>query len=191
MEIRAGEGFQVLQVRFLPGKGTIAGCGLTAEGKGAVRIFDLASGKQVFQIENPEPVIHMDFDRSGRYLILTGMSQIKVWDMVENQAVSIFPKDSAGIERGFFHGGPLSSFSPTPFRYMTGRTEKRQPVWRPWAPTGPVKAKKINDNLFAWVSREGLHTCEFPRRKKGIHSLSIPRGYTLSIWRLTGNGDCY
>ena len=36
--INAGEGFQVLQVRFQLGKGTIAGGGVTAEGQGAVRI---------------------------------------------------------------------------------------------------------------------------------------------------------
>ncbi|MBI4766565.1 MAG: hypothetical protein HY787_18525 [Deltaproteobacteria bacterium] len=162
MEIRAGEGFQVLQVRFQPGKEAIAGGGLTAEGKGAVRIFDLSSGKQVGQIENPEPVLTMDFDRSGRYLVLTGRSQIKVWDIVENQAVSIFPRDSAESRGVFFPEDRYILQTDTLSLYDW---KNRKKMAGPEVP-GPVKAKKIHDNLCAWVSGEGLHTWHSPEGKK-------------------------
>jgi WD40 repeat protein len=166
LEIRAGEGFQVLQVRFQPGKGVIAGCGLTAEGKGAVRLFDLASGKQVLQMENTEPVITMDFDRSGRYLILTGMSQIKVWDGVENQAVSIFPRDSAESHGVFFMEDRFVLQTDTLSLYDWKNRKKGVGPESPGAPPGPIKAKKIHDNLCAWVSREGLQTWHSPEGKR-------------------------
>ena len=177
LEIKAGEGFQVLQVRFQPGKGTIAGCGLTAEGKGAVRLFDLASGKQVRQIENPEPVMAMDFDRSGRYLVFTGRSQIKVWDGVENQAVSIFAKDSAE-SRGFFFMEDRYVLQTDTLSLYDWKNRKKivgQEV------PGPVKAKKINNNLCAWVSREGLHTWHSPEGKKEFIPFNTQGIYTFDL----------
>lgn len=166
LEIRAGEGFQVLQVRFQPGKETIAGGGLTAEGKGAVRIFDLASGKQVFQIENPEPVLMMDFDRTGRYLVYTGLSQIKVWDGVENQAVSIFARDSAESKGVFFMEDRTILQTDTLSLYDWKNRKKMAGPGTPNGLPGPVKAKKINNNLCAWVSGEGLNTWHSPEGKK-------------------------
>ena len=164
--INAGEGFQVLQVRFQLGKGTIAGGGVTAEGQGAVRIFEAASGKRVFQIENPEPVQYLDFDRSGRYLIVTGTSQIKVWDGVENQAVSIFPKDSAESRGVFFMEDRYVLQTDTLSTYDWKKRKKIAGPEAPGAPPGPVKAKKINDKLCAWISGQGLHTWHSPEGKR-------------------------
>ena len=162
LEIDAGEGFQVLQVRFMPGKETIAGCGLTADGKGSIRIFNVATGKQTFQIENQEPVIYMDFDQSGRYLVFTGMSSIKVWDLVENQAVSIFPRNSAGARGVFFLEDRYVLQSDTLSLYDWKSKKKAAGL----EDIGAADVKKINDNLYAWMSVNGLHTLRSPYGKR-------------------------
>jgi WD40 repeat protein len=159
--INAGEGFQALQLRFLPGKGRIAACGRTADGKGGVRIFDVAFGKQVFQIETQEPVLSMDFDASGRYLAFTGMSHIKVWDLLENQAVSILPRDSAGSRGLFFMEDRFILQSDTLSLYDWKSGKKAAGL----DAMGPADLKKINDNLSAWMSVNGLHTLRSPYGK--------------------------
>lgn len=166
LEIKAGEGFQVLQVRFQPGKEAVAGGGLTAEGKGVVRAFNLVSGKQIWQMENPEPVIKMDFDRSGRYLVLTGLSQIKVWDGLENQTVSVFARDSAESKGVFFMEDRYILQTDTLSLYDWKNRKKLAGPDTSGGLTAPVKAKKINDNLCAWVSQEGLQTWHSPEGKK-------------------------
>ena len=158
LEINAGEGFQVLQVRFLPGKGAIAGCGLTADGKGSIRIFNIATGKQTFQIDNQEPVIYMDFDQSGRYLVFTGMRSIKVWDLAENQAISIFPRNSAGARGVFFQEDRYVLQSDTLSLYDW----KSRKMAAALDDMGAVDLKKINDTLCAWMSVNGLHTLRSP-----------------------------
>jgi hypothetical protein len=160
--IDAGEGFQVRQVRFQPGKETIAGGGVTAEGRGAVRIFETASGKQVSQIENPEPVLYLDFDRSGRYLIVTGTSQIRVWDGVESQAVSIFPKDSAA-SRGVFFMEDRVVLQTDTLSYYDWKNRKK--IAGPEA-GGPLTVRKINESLCAWISGQGLQTLHSPEGKR-------------------------
>jgi WD40 repeat protein len=162
LEINTGPGFQVLQVRFIPAKEAIAGCGLTEDGKGSVRIFNVSTGKLIFQIENEEPVVYMDFDQIGRNLAFTGMSQIKVWDLAENKAVSIIPKNSAGARGVFFledryilQSDTLSLYDWKSGKQVTGLDN-----------TGAVDLKKINDNLYAWMSGNGLHTLRSPYGKR-------------------------
>ena len=162
LEINAGEGFQVLQVRFMPGKEAIAGCGLTADGKGSIRIFDVVTGKQTFQIDNQEPVIHMDFDQSGRYLVFTGMRSIQVWDLAENQAISTFPRNSAGARGVFFLGDRYVLQSDTLSLY-DWKSKKRAAGLDD---IGAVDVKKINDTLYAWMSVNGLHTLRSPYGKR-------------------------
>jgi len=77
--------------------------------------INVATGKQTFQIDHEEPVIYMDFDLSARYLVFTGMSQINVWDLAENRAVSIVPRNSARA-RGVFSWKTAMFFRRTPFR---------------------------------------------------------------------------
>jgi hypothetical protein len=162
LEIDAGDGFRVLQVRFMPGKENVAGCGLTADGKGSIRIFSIATGKQTFRIDDPEPVFYMDFDRSGRYLVFTGMQSIKVWDLAENQAVSIFPRNSAGARGLFFLEDRYVLQSDTLSLYDWKNRKKAA------APeeTGAVDLKKINNHLCAWISGNGLHTLRSPYGKR-------------------------
>lgn len=162
LEINAGGGFQVLQVRFVPGKGTIAGCGLTVDGKGSIRIFDIATGKQTFQIDNQEPVIYMDFDQSGRYLVFTGMRSIKVWDLAENEAISIFPRNSARARGVFFLEDRYVLQSDSLSLYDWKSRKKAAGL----DDIGAVDLKKINDNLCAWMSVNGLHTLRSPYGKR-------------------------
>ncbi|HTP65175.1 MAG TPA: hypothetical protein VMJ66_07275 [Geobacteraceae bacterium] len=159
--INIGEGFQALQIRFLSGKGRIAACGPTADGKGAIRIFEVVSGKEVFRIENQEPVLSMDFDQTGRYLCFTGMSHIKVWDRVENQAVSIFPKDSEG-SRGFFFMEDRFILQSDTLSLYDWKNRKRAAGLEG---IGPANVKKINDSLFAWISTQGFHILRSPYGK--------------------------
>lgn len=159
--VNIGEGFQALQIRFLPGNGAIAACGPTADGKGGVRIFDVTSGKQVFQVESQEPVLSMDFDQSGRYLTFTGTSHIEVWDRVENQAVSIFPKDSRGSKGLFFMEDRYILQSDTLSLYDWKSRKKAAALMG----MGPADVKKINGNLFAWISAQGFHILHSPYGK--------------------------
>jgi WD40 repeat protein len=162
LEIDAGPEFQILQVRFLPGKEIIAGCGLTADGKGSIRIFNVATGKQTFQIDNEEPVIYMDFDQSGRYLAGTGMSQIKVWDLAANQTVAIFPRNSAGARGVFFREDRYILQSDTLSLYDWKNRKQIAGLDN----VGVVDLKKINNNLCAWLSINGLHTVRSPYGKR-------------------------
>jgi WD40 repeat protein len=162
LEIDAGPEFQILQVRFLPGKETIAGCGLTPDGKGSIRIFNVSTGKQTFQIDHEEPVIYMDFDQSGRYLVFTGMGHIKVWDLAENQAVSTFPRNSAGARGVFFledryvlQTDNLSLYDWKNKKQAAGLDN-----------TGAVDLRKINNSLYAWISGNGLHMLRSPYGKR-------------------------
>jgi WD40 repeat protein len=158
LEIDAGEGFQVIQVRFIPGKRVIAGCGLTAEGKGSIRMFNVATGKQTFQIDHPEPVVYMDFDPSGRYLVFTGMRSIQVWDWAGNQAISSFPRNSAAARGVFFLDDRYVLQSDTLSLYDWKSQKKAAGL----DDVGTVDLKKINDTLCAWMSVNGLHTLRSP-----------------------------
>lgn len=162
LEINAGEGFHVSQVRFMPGKEIIAGCGMTADGKGSIRIFNSVTGKQTLRIDDQEPVIHMDFDQSGRHLVFTGMSNIKVWDLAKDQAVSIFPRNSAGARGVFFQEDRYVLQSDTLSLY-DWKSRKKAPGLED---IGSVDLKKINDNLSAWMSENGLHTLRSPYGKR-------------------------
>jgi hypothetical protein len=161
-EINAGPEFQVLQVRFLPGKENIAGCGFTSEGKGNVKIFNLVTGKQTSQIDNDEPVIYMDFDQSGRYLVFTAMKQIKVWDLVEHQAVSVFPRNSASARGVFFLEDRYVLQSDTLSLYDWKNNKQAAGLDN----MGVVDLKKINNNLCAWISGDGLHILRSPYGKR-------------------------
>jgi WD40 repeat protein len=162
LEIDAGPEFQVLQVRFVPGNKSIAGCGLTPDGKGSVRIFDVATGKQSFQIDNEEPVLSMDFDQGGRYLVFTGTSQIKVWDLEENKSVADFPGNSAGSRGVFFQEDRYVIQSDVLSLYDW--KNRRQAVGLDH--TGVVDLKKVNNSLYAWMSGTGLHTLRSPYGKR-------------------------
>lgn len=162
MQIAAGDGFQVLRVRFVPGTGAIAGCGQTADGAGSIRIFDLATGKQTRRIDQPEPVVFMDFDRSGRYLVFTALTTVKVWDMSENQAVSVVPRNSADAVGMFFlhdryvlQSAPVSLYDWKNKRKAAGLDD-----------LGAADVKKINSDLYAWLASNGLHTLRSPYGKR-------------------------
>jgi len=162
LEIDAGSEFQILQVRFLPGQETVAGCGLTPDGKGSVRIFNVTTGKQLFQIDNEEPVTSMDFDQSGRYVAGTGMSQIKVWELPENRAVAILPRNSAGARGVFFREDRYILQSDTLSLYDWKNRKQVAGLDN----AGGVDVKKINNHLFASLSRSGLHTLRSPYGKR-------------------------
>jgi len=168
---------RVLQVRFVPGKRTIAACGLTADNKGWIRIFDIAYGKQTFKIETPDPVIFIDFDRGGRYLAATGISHITVLDIVENQAVSLMPKDSPESRGVFFMED----------RYVLQSDSLSLYDWKGGKKAGfldavhPLNLKKISDSLFVWTSANGLFMLHAPcgRREfipynaRGVYAFDI------------------
>ena len=162
LEIGAGPEFQVLQVRFLPGRDNVAGCGFTPDGLGSVRIFNVATGKQTQQIDNDEPVIFMDFDQTGRYLVSTGMSKLKVWDLTANQAVAIVPRNSAGARGVFFRDDNFILQSDTLSLYDWRKKEPAAGLDN----AGIADLKKINNNLSAWLSQKGLHTLRSPYGKR-------------------------
>jgi WD40 repeat protein len=177
LEINAGEGFQVLQVRFVPGKGAIAGCGLTADGKGSIRIFDVSTGKQTFQIDNLEPVIYMDFDQSGKVLVFTGIRDITVWDLAGNQAIATFPANSAGTRGVFFLEDRYVLQSDTLSLYDWKSKKKAAGL----DDMGAVDVKKINDTLYAWMSGNGLHTLRSPYGKREFIPLHTQGIYAFDL----------
>ena len=102
--------------------------------------------------------------------------------MAENQAVSIFPRDSAESRGVFFmedryvlQSDTLSLFDwknrkkiagpDTPVDIKVDTPVDSRKVDTP-VDIRAVKAKKINDNLCAWISSQGLHTWHSPYGKR-------------------------
>jgi WD40 repeat protein len=177
LEIDAGEGFQVLQVRFVPGKETIAGCGPMSDGKGSIRIFDIATGKQTLQIDDQEPVVYIDFDQSGRYLVFTGMSTIKVWDLAEKQAVSVIPGNGAG-GRGVFFMEDRYILLSDPLSLYDWKNRKMAATL---GDTVTVGVKRISADLCAWMSSNGLYLFRSPYGKKEFIPFNTQGIYSFDL----------
>jgi hypothetical protein len=161
-QIDVGEGFQVLRVRFVPGTGGIAACGQTPEGGGSIRIFDLATGKQTQRIDQPAPVVFMDFDRTGRYLVFTALDSVKVWDLTDNQAVSVVARSSDDATAVFFlddkyvlQSSPVSLYDWKNRKKVGGLDD-----------IGAADIKKVNGELYAWLASNGIHTLRAPYGKR-------------------------
>ena len=157
-EIATGDGVQIVQVKFVPGSGMVAGSGQMADGRGTVRMFDVATGKQTRRIDQEEPVVFMDFDRTGRYVVLTALSTIKVWDLVDNQAVSVVNKENPDATGVFFlddkyvlQSAPVSLYEWKARKRAGGLDD-----------IGAIEVKKINGDLYAWLGTSGLHTLRSP-----------------------------
>ncbi|MEI6666938.1 MAG: hypothetical protein WCP29_02195 [Acidobacteriota bacterium] len=162
LTIDTDPGFQVLQVRFVPGAKAIAACGQTADGSGGVRVYDTATGKQTQRVDQQEPVIFVDFDRTGRYVVLTALTTVKVWDLVDNQAASVLPRHSADAMGVFFlddryvlQGAPVSLYDWKNRKTAAGLDD-----------IGAVDVKKIGRDLYAWLAPNGLHTLRAPYGKR-------------------------
>jgi len=157
-EIDAGAGFQVTLVRFVPGAAAVAGSGLVADGTGSIRLFDSATGSEIRRVDQQEPVVFMDFDLSGRYIVFTTLTTIKVWDLVEDRAVSVVSKtsqDAVGVffldDRYVLQSAPVSLYDWKNRKNAAGLND-----------IGVVDVKKVNRDLYAWLASNGLHTLRSP-----------------------------
>jgi len=102
---------------------------------------------------------------------------IKVWDLAENQAVSTFPRNSAGARGVFFledryvlQTDNLSLYDWKNKKQAAGLDN-----------TGVVDLKKINNNLFAWMSVNGLHTLRSPYGKREFIPFSTQGIYAFDL----------
>jgi hypothetical protein len=177
LQIDAGPGFQVFQVRFVPGKETVAGCGMTPDGRGSVRMFDAATGKKTVEIGDEEPVISLDFDRSGRYAVFTGVSRIKVWDLAENQPVSIFPRNSSAASGVFFLEDRYILQSDTLSLYDWKNRKQVAGLDN----AGVVGFRKISNTLCAWMSLSGLHMVRSPYGKREFIPFNTQGVYAFDL----------
>jgi WD40 repeat protein len=80
--------------------------GLTPQGQDAsVRVWDLATGKQLREIDNDEPFLSLAFSPDGTLLALGAQGRVEVWDAVSGDEVRVLH----GLEN---HTFDLLAFSP-------------------------------------------------------------------------------
>jgi hypothetical protein len=90
------------------------------------------------------------------------MRSITVWDLAEDQANAIFPRNSARARGVFFLEDRYVLQSDTLSLYDW----KNRKMAAGLDDMGAVDVKKINDTLCAWMSGNGLHTLRSPYGKR-------------------------
>jgi len=162
LDINPGEDFQVLAVRFLQEKGLLATGGATREDTGSIRIFNTASGGLVRQIDDPEPIIALDVHPAGRYLLATGQSYVTIWDLKDRIAAAVIPKTTSEAKGSFFMDGRYVVLSDSLALYDWSKKEGAGAL----DSGNLLLSKKVNDNMFAWISAEGLSIVHAPHGKR-------------------------
>lgn len=74
------------------GKMLAAGTSGGVGGDLAVRFFDLATGKEVRQIDNDQPLFSLAFSPDGRLLAVGTQQRVELWDAVTGEEVRLFPE---------------------------------------------------------------------------------------------------
>jgi len=177
-EIEAGEGFQALSLRFIPGTTLLAAGGINIDNSGSIRFFDAATGEERLQIDEPEPIQFVDPDPGGKYLLATGETYIKVIDIKDGNTLVIEQKSNPA-SRGYYYGNGqyiLQSDSLSLFDL------KKRSMAEPVDSTVPLLFKKgLDGKTFAWVSADGVSVVSsaqgvkkfFPLETKGITAFDV------------------
>ncbi len=152
-EIDGGAGFQVFSLRFVPASSIVVAGGMKADNSGSIGFFDAATGKQILQLDEPEPILWLDPHPAGKYLLVTGETYIKVIDIKEGNTVTILQKSNP-TSRAYYYGNGqyvLQSDTLSLFdlknRTMAGGLDPDMPL---------LFKKGLDGTTYAWLSAGGL-----------------------------------
>jgi len=173
-EIDSGAGFQALSLRFIPATNLLVAGGMMGDLTGSVRFFEAVTGNRRLQIDEPEPIVSLDPHPGGRYLLATGETYLKVFDMKDGNTVAVLQKNTPA-SRGYYYGGGqyvLQSDSLSLFdlkkRSAAGALDTVKPL---------LFRKGLDGKTFAWVSELGVTVVPAAGGKKRFFPLDT-RGVT-------------
>ncbi len=152
-EIDGGAGFHALSLRFVPASSILVAGGMKTDNSGSIGIFDAATGKQILQLDEPEPILCLDPHPAGKYLLVTGETYIKVIDIKEGNTVTILQKSNP-TSRAYYYGkgqyvlqsDTLSLFD-LKSRSMAGTLDPIMPL---------LFKKGLDGTTYAWLAADGL-----------------------------------
>jgi WD40 repeat protein len=152
-ELDSGQGFQVLSLRFMPASSLVVVGGMKADNTGSIGFFDAATGKQMLQLDEPEPVLCVDPHPAGKYLLVTAETYIKVIDIKDGNSVAILQKSNP-VSRAYYYGNGqyvLQADSLSLFdlknRSMAGSLDPIMPL---------LFKKGLDGATYAWLSADGV-----------------------------------
>ncbi|MFZ4854772.1 MAG: WD40 repeat domain-containing protein [Desulfuromonadaceae bacterium] len=185
-ELDCGEGFQALSLRFMPASSLIAVGGMKMDNTGSIGFFDAATGKQILQLDEPEPILSVDPHPAGKYLLVTAESYIKVIDIKDGNSVVILQKINPAARACYYGNGQyvLQTDSLSLFdlkkRSMAGSLD----------PVMPLLFKKgLDGATYAWLSADGVSVVTaaepgkrfFPLATHGITAFDVD---SRGVWGL-------
>ena len=185
-ELDSGEGFQALSLRFMPASSLVVAGGMKADNTGSIGFFDAATGKQMLQLDEPEPILCVDPHPAGKYLLITAETYIKVIDIKDGNSVAILQKSNPAARAYYYGNGQyvLQSDALSLFdlkkRSMAGSLD----------PVMPLLFKKgLDGATYAWLSTDGVSVVTaaepgkrfFPLATHGITAFDIE---SHGVWGL-------
>ena len=185
-ELDSGEGFQALSLRFMPASSLVVVGGMKADNTGSIGFFDAATGNQMLQLDEPEPILCVDPHPVGKYLLVTAETYIKVIDIKDGNSVAILQKSNPASRAYYYGNGQyvLQSDSLSLFdlkkRSMSGSLD----------PVMPLLFKKgLDGATFSWLSADGVSVVTsaepgkrfFPLATNGITAFDID---SHGVWGL-------
>jgi WD40 repeat protein len=185
-EIDSGEGFRALSLRFVPATSLVVVGGMTAEHTGSIGFFDAATGAQMLQIDEPEPIQFLDPHPGGKYILATAETYIKVIDVKDGNSVAILQKSNPAARAYYYGNGQyvIQSDSLSLFdlqkRSVAGSLDPVMPL---------LFRKGMDGTTFAWVSAGGVSVITaaqsekkfFPLATNGVSAFDIE---SHGVWGL-------
>ncbi len=152
-ELDSGAGFQALSLRFIPASALLAVGGMKTDNSGSIGFFDASTGKQILQLDEPEPILSLDPHPAGNYLLVTGETYIKVIDIKEGNTVTILQKSNPASRAYYYGNGRYVLQSDT----LSLFDLKNRSTAGTLDPAMPLLFKKgLDGATFAWLSTDGL-----------------------------------
>lgn len=169
-EIDSGEGFRALSLRFVPATSLVVVGGMTAEHTGSIGFFDAATGAQMLQIDEPEPIQFLDPHPGGKYILATAETYIKVIDVKDGNSVAILQKSNPAARAYYYGNGQyvIQSDSLSLFDLQ------KRSVAGSLDPVAPLLFRKgLDGTTFAWVSAGGVSVVTAAQSEKKFFPLAI------------------
>ncbi len=181
-EIDSGEGFKALSLRFIPATSLIVVSGMNLDFTGSIRFFDAATGRQRFQIDEPEPILFLDPHPAGRYLLATAETYIKVLDMKDGNTVAIIQKNNPTARGYYYANGQYVLQSDTLSLFDL---KKRSTAGTLDAVTPLIVKKGLDGKTVSWLSASGVTVVTASQGEKKFYPLDT-KGVTAFDIESTG-----
>lgn len=177
-EIVIDDGFQALTIRFISPTSLVAVGGINGDFTGSIRFFDAATGERRMQIDEPEPIQHLDPHPGGKLLLATAETYIKVLDMKDGNTLSVLQKSNPA-SLGYYYGNGkyiLQSDSLALFdlekRTETGTLDTRVPL---------LFRKGRDGKSVSWLSADGVTVASTAGGGKKFYPIASQRAIAFDI----------